>query len=297
MLSLRKLRQLVALADEGNFTRAAERLGMTQPSLSRSIAELERSCGLRLFDRGRLGVTLTTAGSDLVADGRQILGRVAAIEQNLALQSRGDAGKVALGVGPLAASYLMGRLLQECLGRWPSVKITASIDTTSALVERVLDGRLDFCVVAANSLQPNPALAVTKLATFKLGYFVRAGHPLATATTSLTWSELTPYPRASGKTQPGSEPALQAIFGPLSATVECDDYEVLRQAVTQTDAIWIASDRLLQRELAEGLVKEIHPRPGRALQAELALVRLAGRSQHPVMRQVIAAVSAIMRST
>jgi DNA-binding transcriptional LysR family regulator len=297
MLSLRKLRQLVTLAQEGNFTRAAEKLGMTQPSLSRSIAELEQSCGLRLFDRGRLGVTLTPAGSDLVGDARQILGQVDSIEQNLELQSRGEAGRVAFGAGPLVASYLMTRLLSVCLARWPALKIRASIDTTSALIQKVLDGTLDFCVCAANRLEPNPALVTKKLSAFKLGYFVRAAHPLAGATGPLAWSELAPYPRAAGTVQPPPEPSLRTIFGPLGTTVECDDYEVLRQAMSQSDAIWLASAQLLERELAAGLVMEIHPKAERTLEAaEMVLVRLAGRSQSPAMLQVTGVVTAILSS-
>lgn len=295
MLSLRMLRQLVSLAEEGSFTRAADRMGMTQPSLSRSIAELERACGLRLFERGRLAVTVTAAGSDLVADARQILGQVAAIEHNLALQSRGEAGRVALGMGPLAASYLMGPLLSECLGRWPSLKITASIEATGALIEQVLEGRLDFCICAANSLEANPAFAVTPLGAFKLGYFVRAGHPLTAAKSPLTWEDLAAYPRAAGKAPPPAELTPRGTFGPLSTTVECDDYEVFRQAVNRTDAIWLASDRLLEQELAQGLVTEIHPPRDGARYAEIALVRLSGRSQSPAMLRVTEVVSAIMR--
>lgn len=295
MLSLRKFRQLVSLAEEGNFTRAAVRVGMTQPSLSRSIAELERACGMRLFDRGRLGVTLTAAGADLVADGRQILGQVGAIEQNLVLQSRGEAGRVAMGIGPLAASYLMARVLSHCVDRWPRLMITASIDTTGALIERVLDGKLDFCICAANRLDPNAALAIRKLGAFKLGYFVRADHPLAAAQGPLTWSDLAPFPRAAGKAQPSLEPHLRGTFGPLGATVECDEYEILRAIMIRTDAIWLASDRLLEPELADGRVKEIRLDAERMLpDAEMALVRLTGRSQSPAALQVMGAVAAIM---
>ncbi|MBV9840413.1 MAG: LysR family transcriptional regulator [Sphingomonadaceae bacterium] len=297
MLSLRKLGQLVALAEEKNFTRAAERLGMTQPSLSRSIAELEQACGLRLFDRGRLGITLTAAGADLVADARQILGQVAAIEQNLLLQSRGEAGRVAIGLGPLAASYLLAPLLAECLARWPTLKITASIDTTNALIEKVLDGRLDFCVCAANQLSAHPALTVTRIGALRLGYFVRAGHPLAQIETPLRWTDLAPFPRAAGTAQPSVEPSLRGVFGPLGTTVECDDYEVLRQAMSRTDMIWLASDAVLESELAEGRAHEILPNGGNGLNdAELALVRPAGRSRSMAMLHVHDTAAAIMAS-
>jgi DNA-binding transcriptional LysR family regulator len=261
--------------------------------LSRSVAELERSCGLRLFDRGRSGVALTPAGSDLLTDARQILGQVSAVEQNLLLQSRGETGRVAFGVGPVASSYLMAKLLAECLARWPLLTITVSIDTTSALIEKVLDGRLDFCICATNTLDPNPALAVEQIGMLRLGYFVRAGHPLAHAA-RLTWNDLALFPRAAGTAQRSFGPSFRGVFGPLGPTVECDDYEVFRQIITETDTIWLTSDRVLEQELAKGLVKEIRPGPDSTLaNAELALVRLAERSSSPAMLHVTKAVSVI----
>jgi DNA-binding transcriptional LysR family regulator len=294
MLTLRKLQQIVVLADEGHFTRAAEKLGMTQPSLSRSVAELEQSCGLRLFDRGGHRITPTAAGADLVRDARRVLGQVGGIERNLLLQSRGAAGRVALGLGPLAASYLLAKLLSECLGQWPSLVIVAAIDTTDALIQKLLDGQVDFCVCATNQLQSTPALAIRPLGAFKLGYFVRAGHPLANAKAPLTWEDLAPFPRAVGTMQPPAEPSLERIFGPLGSTVECDDYEVIRQAVGSSDMVWLASEQVLERELAESRVVEIHPSPDELPDAEIALVRLAGRSQSPAMLRTITLITAIM---
>lgn len=295
VISLPKLRHLVSLAEEGNFTRAAERLGMTQPSLSRSISELEQSCGLRLFDRGRLGVTPTAAGADLVQDARRILGQVHAVEQNLLLQSRGEAGRVALGIGPLATSWLLEALLAECLRRWPLLKITTSVDSTEMLIDKVMDGQLDFCICGANALDPGLALAIRRIKSVRLGYFVRADHPLTRTDAPLAWSDLAPYPRASGTMHSPHETARPAVFGPLDVTVECDDYNILRCTMLRTDTIWLGSERLLRAELEEGLVREIHPdEEAPPIVAEMALVRLAGRSVSPAARQVMDVITRLI---
>lgn len=299
VLSLRSLRQLVVLAEEANFTRAAERLGMTQPSLSRSIAELEKASGLRLFDRTRMGVTLTAAGEDLVTHARQIIGQVEAVEQQLLLQKRGEAGKVAIGMGPLAASFLLTRLLSNCLMQRPSLMITATADETSALIARVLEGSLDFCI-CAGAVDPHEALSVKHLASLRMGYFVRTGHPLEKLDYPLPWGALSAYPRAAG-TRPKAagirQPVSRGRFGPLGATLECDDYEFVRQIMLRTDTIWLTSDRLLEQELAQGLVREIHPEPRRDIDtAKLVLVRLAGRSMSPAMRHVITTAVGMMNA-
>lgn len=75
-VDLRQLRYLVAVADQGGFTTAAEQLVMTQPAISRAVAALERAVGVRLLDRTSRGVVLTAAGKALVDEAREILGQV-----------------------------------------------------------------------------------------------------------------------------------------------------------------------------------------------------------------------------
>jgi len=210
------------------------------------------------------------------------------------MQSRGEAGRVAFGVGPLAASYLLARLLSESLVRWPSLKISASIGTTQSLIHQVLVGELDFCICAANLLDDNPALAVRRMGRFRLGYFVRADHPLARRGGSLAWADLAPYPRGAGRTPTITGGSPNGTFGALGTTVECDDYDVFRQVILLTDTIWLTSDRLLSRELAEGEIAELHPGPLSVHDADMALVRLAGRSHSPAMLRVIDVAAAML---
>jgi DNA-binding transcriptional LysR family regulator len=203
---------------------------------------------------------------------------------------------VAFGVGGVASGYLTAKILTSCLPQWPSLVITISMDTAPALIEKVLDGRLDFCICATNLLDPNTALAIEPIGMLKLGYFVRAGHPLAQAE-QLAWSDLAPFPRAAGTPQRSLGPSFRGAFGPLGPTVACDDYEVFRQIIACTDAILLASSRVLEQELAQGLVKEIRPSPDNTPEnAEISLVRLAERSSSPAMLRVTKAIAAILNA-
>ncbi|MEO5598478.1 MAG: LysR family transcriptional regulator, partial [Novosphingobium sp.] len=256
-LNLRKLQYLLALSEEGHFSRAAARLGVSQPAFSRAITQLEQDCGLRLFDRNRSGATLTAAGVDLVGSARQILGRVAAIEHDLLLQSRGEAGRVRVGAGPLAFSYLMPDLLTESATRWPSLRIAASMQTTPDLIAALLDGTLDFCICAANSFSFPPTLAIETICHMQLGLFVRSEHPLADRPEPSSWEDLRIFPRAGGRTgrleENGAAPP--ALF--LEQTIDCDDFGVLRRIMLQSDTIWLTGASLLRDELAAGTVREI----------------------------------------
>jgi LysR family transcriptional regulator, pca operon transcriptional activator len=292
MLNLKRLHHLVTVADEANFSRAADRLGITQPALSRSIADTERACGLRLFDRNRAGVVLTSAGTDLVAEARRLLGQVGAIEQTLLLQSRGEAGRIDFGIGPLTANHLMANLLAESVAERPRLQLHGTIAPTAELIAGVLDGTYDFVICAAGAIAPHPALTIREIGRFHLGYFVRSGHPLAQRQ-AVQWPDLLPYPRASGKVPP---PSNARLFQSLGATVACDDFEALRRLTLRSDAIWLTSARLITTELEADALCEIHPVPaGPPIDAEIVLVTVHGRTQSPAVRHVIATAIRLMR--
>ena len=120
--TLDQLRYLVALAEEGSFTRAAERVYLTQPALSVQTRKLEEALGTRLFDRKK--GTLTEAGRVAVAQARKVLEEV----ERLRLLVQGEAacfqGPFRLGVIPTLAPYLLPRLLPELKARYPRLSLS-----------------------------------------------------------------------------------------------------------------------------------------------------------------------------
>lgn len=96
-MELRHLRYFVAVADERNFTRAARRLGITQPSLSSQIRQLETEVGAPLLRRETRGVELTDAGKLLCEEARVILSSVERTKTGVARRARGETGKINIG--------------------------------------------------------------------------------------------------------------------------------------------------------------------------------------------------------
>ena len=151
MYSLDQLRGFVAVAEELHFGRAAERLNMTQPPLSRQIQKLEKAIGVQLFDRDNRGVALTAAGAAFLADARKLL-ELAEMAPNLARRiSAGSAGSVRIGFTAASTFGLLGALLNQISGALPDVDIDlremVTKDQTAALVSGEIDlglARLPF---------------------------------------------------------------------------------------------------------------------------------------------------------
>src|SRR4051812_48923502 len=100
MIELRRLRAFVAVAEEGHVTRAAERLGMQQPPLTRLLRRLEDELGLLLLRRLPRGVRPTEAGQVLLDEARAVLARSAELEESVRRAARGEAGRLAVGFTP-----------------------------------------------------------------------------------------------------------------------------------------------------------------------------------------------------
>ena len=288
LLTIRRMQQLLALAEERNFTRAANAIGMTQPALSRAIASLEAEAGLILFERFPTGVSPTAAGEELIHEARRILGSVTLVEHNVRQRGRGDLGNVNFALGPLAASFMLKRILTDTLKVAPRLAISAVVRETSAIVEGVLQGVFDFAICSANTLKSEAGMDVISLASFPMGMFVRPGHPLLSLNRDVEWNELIPYPRITGRYPQHRRLDASLPFGPLDTTVECNDFEVLRAITVETDAIWLTAMAMLDGDERGDALVSINPRPFHDLAiAEIVLVRQSERLLSPAAERVI----------
>jgi DNA-binding transcriptional LysR family regulator len=282
------MQQLMALAQERNFTRAANVIGMTQPALSRAIASLEAEAGLMLFERFPTGVSPTAAGDELIHEARRILGSVALVEHNVRQRGRGDLGNVNFALGPLAASCMLKRILTDTLTVAPQLAMSAVVRETSAIVEGVMEGEFDFGICSANTLKSRVGIETIPLASFPMGMFVRSGHPLLSLDRDVEWNDLIPYPRITGRYPQSSRLNTGRPFGPLDTTVECNDFAVLRATTAATDAIWLTAIAILEGEETGGSLVSIDPQPFHDLAvAEIVLVRQTDRLLDPAAERII----------
>ncbi|OOY14341.1 MULTISPECIES: LysR substrate-binding domain-containing protein [unclassified Thioclava] len=146
-IELNQLRYFVAVAEELNFRRAAKRLNMTQPPLSRHIALLEHTLGTPLFDRTNRSVRLTAAGKRLLRDATDILTRTESAVLTARQAARGAAGSVEIGFVPSACVEVIPRLARRIRNEMPEVTITLNEVMTYEAIESLGSGSLDFGLI------------------------------------------------------------------------------------------------------------------------------------------------------
>ena len=146
-MELRQLEYFVAVAEEANFTRAAERIHVAQPAVSAQIQRLERELGQPLLDRSRRTVRLTAAGEAALPYARAALAAVADI--HVAVDELTELVRGTVTIGTVTShSVDIAALLADFHADHPNVEITLSTDSSDALIDKVRTGRLDAAIVS-----------------------------------------------------------------------------------------------------------------------------------------------------
>jgi LysR family hydrogen peroxide-inducible transcriptional activator len=146
--SLRQLRYFVAIAQEFNFTRAAEICFVGQSTLSAGLKELEDGLGVRLVERDRQNVALTPVGLEILDRAKAILAASEDLVEYAGAAGKPLAGTIRLGVIPTIAPFLLPNVLPDIRTRCPSLKIALREDLTANLLTRLAEHQLDFILIA-----------------------------------------------------------------------------------------------------------------------------------------------------
>jgi DNA-binding transcriptional LysR family regulator len=176
-MELRHLRYFVAIAEEGSFTGAAERLWVAQPGLSAQIRRLEAEVELTLFERHSRGVKLTGAGELFLDRARIALGAAEEVRATGHDLEAGLAGSLRLGLSTCGRCSRTPHTLDAFVGERPGVEVTVCEAYAGTLVRGVQDGRLDAAIVPAVFVAPE--LGTTSLGSDPLVLAVASGHRLA----------------------------------------------------------------------------------------------------------------------
>src|SRR5918994_1044368 len=144
---LRLIRYWVAVAEERNITRAAERLHISQPALSAAIKQLEAQLGVALLDRSGRVLGVTAAGELLLEEGRGLLREADRVAEAVRAQSGSTVGRLRIGMTPTARYGLGPQLLAAGAELAPGVMLYPQEDASGALLRDVRGGRLDLAVL------------------------------------------------------------------------------------------------------------------------------------------------------
>ncbi len=173
------MRYVVAVAETGGFTRAAERCHVVQSALSHQIARLEKELGARLFHRTSRSVRLTAAGEAFVPVARQALEAADRARAEVEAAAGEVRGRLAVGAISTVAAVDLARELGAYRARYPQVRISLRMEMSEQLIEQVRQGTLDVAFVGLVPGARSQGVRERALAHGELVAVVPPGHPLA----------------------------------------------------------------------------------------------------------------------
>ncbi len=288
-MNLRHLEHWLALADTGSFSRAAEKLHITQSALSRSIQALEEELGGPLVDRIGKRNELTPLGWAVLERARRIVRDAEELKLGAEALQHGGLGHLRLGLGSGPGAMLMTPWLIYMASHHPGVKVSITRGPTELQLQQLRDRSLDALVVDVRRVVPAADLRIGPTFDMPAGMICRAGHPLLSRhPQGVPFEALLSYPVAS---IPLSEEVARILVTRYGAradpaaltTLQCEEIASLLQTVRQTDAIYLGILGAAREELLRGELVVLSVLPRLDSGALLGMVTLAGRTELPVM--------------
>ena len=146
-MNSRQMQYAVELAKDRNVSQTAERLGITQPALSKHILALEKELGVKLFDRSTNPMRLTAAGEHFVREAQELLYREDQMLRSLEAYKCGESGRLVIGISPFRSQYMIPDVLRQVRQRYPDVEIVLQEPPSDQLRREAAEGKYDFAVV------------------------------------------------------------------------------------------------------------------------------------------------------
>lgn len=285
-MNIKHLEHLLALADTGSFSRAAEKLFITQSALSRSIQNLEEDLGGKVLDRIGKRNELTPLGLAVVSKARHIVRDAAELRNSVKLLQDGGRGSISVGLGSGPAALLMVPLMCAAAGQ-KGMRVAVIQGPVELQILQLRSRQLDAMVVDMRRVIPATDLNIELLAELRAGFVVRADHPLAKKK-KIGLADVLRFPVAS---TPLSDEVVRLMVGQYGLqanpaemiTLRCDDIASLVGTVAQTDSIFLGVIEATRNGLEDGSLVELNINPRLAATARFAYVTLAGRTEAPAM--------------
>lgn len=147
-LELKLLWRFLAAVEYGSFAKAARSINLTQQAVAYSIASLENSLGVPLFDRDQSGIVVTDYGKRLAHHARALLAESKRTIDSLRALQSASAGAVSIGVSEVLSAHVVPLALARLLGKYPNIEVTVREGTSQRMYELLLHGDIDIMVGA-----------------------------------------------------------------------------------------------------------------------------------------------------
>jgi DNA-binding transcriptional LysR family regulator len=277
-LNLHHLRLFTAVVEHGGFTRAASVLRLSQPAISKSLAELERQVGMPLIDRtGRAG-RLTDAGRSLYERAREIFGAERAAERELRELRGLERGRLRVGASTTIATYMLPGLLGKYHVAFPRIDIRASSANTRSIARMLLEWRVDVALVEGPI--EDTRFDVVPWKRDELVVIAHPTHRFAAKGRSVAAAEMAAETFIVREPGSGTREVVRRALADrgisLRRTMRVGGTEVIKQAVAAGLGLAIVSRAAAADQLALGRLATVRVE-GLAIERQLSRLRLRGR--------------------
>lgn len=276
ILTIRQMEILVAAADAMNFSEAAERLGITQPSLSETIRRMEAELGLRLFERTTRSLSLTPDGRHAVAVAREVVRDFRFALEKIAHRAQSRRSRVTVAALPSVACAVLPEAVQGLLREFPQTEVGVQDVLHERAVGLVADGLTDIALTIRPAKLDD--LTFEELGSDPVHLVCRSDHPLA-ASEEVHWCELAAYPFV-GLARTSSVRRLTDSAFTLSELAVEPAYEVeqIPSAAALVEAgLGVTALPALTLAMFKGAGLVVRPLRGPQMRRHVGVVSLSGR--------------------
>ncbi|HTH96445.1 MAG TPA: LysR substrate-binding domain-containing protein [Stellaceae bacterium] len=259
-LKLHMLRIADAIESQGSILRASSLLHLSQPAVTKHLQELEEIIGTRLFERHSRGVTITKAGSRVVATSRSILAELMRLEDDLDHLSAPKGGLVNVGVLPVAAAGMLPGILSRLRGKHPDVGVGLHEARTEELLPLLAAGEIDFIVGRLYEQVLPDGLHREILWMEPISLLARTGHPIFEKTQP-TLQDIQRYelvlPTMSQRVGAEIDHILSLLGLEPTPSMRSNSYGFIREMMHATDILSVMPRLMMVGDLLRGTLRMV----------------------------------------
>ena len=291
-IDLKLLQHAVVLAKHRHFGRAAASLRVSQPTLSRNIAALEKALGVRVFERSRTDIAATPAGADVLKMAEELVGRAAAISNRLDQVRDGRSGHLRVVASTYICDMAVYPALSDLLNTDPPMSIEVIEREWSGTIELVTNDQADFAVLDVTPLAKTPGLRIDIAGKFEVKFVCRTGHPLLSKS-RVQASDIAAY-RLVYMRRPldwhfdtaefDTYSTIDPLTGSLVPPVAVSSCRGMFQIVARTDAITVAHPSQVRGDIEAGRLAILTYSLGKRGIAEIGFAYKRQRTPLPAAR-------------
>jgi DNA-binding transcriptional LysR family regulator len=287
-MNLNQVQVFCAVAKHMSYSMAAEELFITQPAVSQQVKALERQLNVKLFERAGNKLFLTESGEAVLSHCQAMLTARAEMEQTLAILRGSGRGRLALGANTTGGMYVAPAIVRAFRDLSPEVEATLQIETTTRILDRVMQNMIDVAIVTGPV--EDGRFAIRDLCDDVVDLIVSPSHPFA-GRASVSPAEVAgedfAVPEPGSRTRMLIEQSFHELGHRLRVTMQLPGTEAVKKAVEANLAVAMVSRYSVPRELALGVLARV-PIDGLVLERPIHILHRKGKHLSPLARRFLA---------